>query len=372
MDSVRAAVFAESPAVDGAGVTVAVLDTGIDTGHPDLQDALDLDGSRSFSLRADLVDRHGHGTHICGIIAGSGFASDGKYRGIAPGVRLLVFKIMESQHGTDAGIPPAIEAALELGADIINYSGGRRGPHPAPWKWPSRLALRDHAFRAASEEGVLCLTAAGNDGWWDGRAVPGSVTRPGNLASVIAVGSTMGRGHLAPSSARGPVYIDPQLLSDQVHRVTPEVEEGVEEAPYKKPDLVCPGERERTHPDLAVGIISTRAKEGISVHPLNPSDHRDLYGRSSGTSQATAVASGLAALGFCYARQVGLELGSNPGLAMRRMLCKSTMRLDRGDHRDFGHGILLWPHLKTTIQDCSRDEQKRLAILGEGPTLWNS
>lgn len=90
MDQVRAAVLAENPPVDGEGVTVAVLDTGVDPDHPDLVHALDRASSRSFSFRPDLQDRHGHGTHICGIIAGSGAASAGTYQGIAPGVRLVM------------------------------------------------------------------------------------------------------------------------------------------------------------------------------------------------------------------------------------------------------------------------------------------
>ena len=90
---------------DGEPVVVAVLDSGISQ-HPDLKDALfafyDFSGSAGKGGKRVFYqtpyDEYGHGTHGCGIIAGSGIASGGKYQGICPGVRLVVGKVLD-EHG---------------------------------------------------------------------------------------------------------------------------------------------------------------------------------------------------------------------------------------------------------------------------------
>ncbi|MCX4460798.1 S8 family serine peptidase [Streptomyces sp. NBC_01728] len=76
----------------GQGVDVAVLDTGYDTGHPDLQGV--VTSSASFVPDEDVADHHGHGTHVASTIAGNGAASGGREKGVAPGVRLHVGKVL--------------------------------------------------------------------------------------------------------------------------------------------------------------------------------------------------------------------------------------------------------------------------------------
>lgn len=367
MDQVRAALLVEDAPVTGAGVTIAVLDTGVDTDHPDLQEAVDSGESRSFSLRGDLTDRHGHGTHVCGIIAGSGAASEGRLRGIAPGARLIVFKVMEGREGSDMDVPAGVAAALDAGAHIINYSAGQRGPHVGPWKWPFELGFRDETFRQAATEGVLCVAAAGNEGHWQGSSVPGTVIRPANLPSVLCAGSTTDRTAVAEVSGRGPVYIDNRLRPNEVGRFTLG-EPGVIERPYRKPDVVVPGEHVGASRGSPLGTISTRSREALHVHPLTPDDPDDPYGRLGGTSQATAVVTGMAALAMEYARRVGLELGPTPGATVMAILSKSAVRLDVGDSTDFGHGFLLWPSIQALIEDCAEDPSKRDAVF-MGPGL---
>ncbi|MDE7044185.1 MAG: S8 family serine peptidase, partial [Acetatifactor sp.] len=80
---------------DGSGITVGVLDTGIGQ-HPDLADRL-IRFQDFVGRRALMYDDNGHGTHVCGILCGSGAASQGKYMGMAPGVRLVVGKVLDEK-----------------------------------------------------------------------------------------------------------------------------------------------------------------------------------------------------------------------------------------------------------------------------------
>ena len=113
------------PGYDGKGVKVAVLDTGVDATHPDLKDR--IDEAKNFSAAADTVDRAGHGTHVASTIAGSGAASPAgaKYKGVAPGARLLVGKVLDDDgSGEDSGIIAGMEWAVAQGAKVVNLSLG--------------------------------------------------------------------------------------------------------------------------------------------------------------------------------------------------------------------------------------------------------
>ncbi|MGW6405454.1 S8 family serine peptidase, partial [Streptomyces sp. NPDC055134] len=93
---------------DGKGVKVAVLDTGVDAGHPDL--AGKVGESKSFVPDQAVQDGHGHGTHVASTIVGSGAASDGKRKGVAPGAELLVGKVLGNDgRGQDSWIIAGME-----------------------------------------------------------------------------------------------------------------------------------------------------------------------------------------------------------------------------------------------------------------------
>lgn len=143
-----------------------MLDTGIYRQHPDLTHCIAEESQSCLSLTRDLRDYHGHGTHVAGIIAGSGVASDGLYRGIAPGAELIVLKVSADQSGYALDVAAGVQKAVDLGVDIINYSGGTSGWKigQPPWKWPTKLNRRDQAFFTAAEQGILCVAAAGNEG----------------------------------------------------------------------------------------------------------------------------------------------------------------------------------------------------------------
>jgi subtilisin family serine protease len=204
MENTRKSLFLGSAAegLDGSGVRVAVLDTGVDTEHPDLRHAISSDSRSYVAGTGDIFDYHGHGTHISGIIAGNGAASGGEYRGIAPGVELIVLKVATGYSGFGHDVAAGVQRAVELGVDIINYSGGTQGYSigEPPWKWPTKLNVRDKAFAIAAEKGILCVAAAGNEGPRQGTTV-----RPGNLENVLCVGAlTLPEMEVANSSARGP------------------------------------------------------------------------------------------------------------------------------------------------------------------------
>jgi subtilisin family serine protease len=369
MDRVRSAIQWAGDELDGRGVRVAVLDTGIDLEHPDLRDRVETESSASCCLSGSVIDVHGHGTHIAGIIAGSGEASDGLYRGIAPGVELVVLKVGSAMTAYSNDVAQAVLRAVELGADIINYSAGEQGyaAGPPPWKWPTRLNKRDSAFRYAAEKGVLCVAAAGNDG-----PAAGTVVRPGNLSEVLSVGAlAVPPNRVAPASARGPVYLDDSMRGG-VARADPDRDQ---RSAVLKPDVVAPGGESSNALQQALhlvgigrgGIVAPRARNGVLLG-IDPGDPECRYARVVGTSQATAVVTGLAALLLQQGRQSGFSWGGNVGGALRAILRASALRLAEGEPDDYGYGTLLWPSILATLSDCATSPVRRTSVLF-GPQL---
>lgn len=112
---------------DGKGTKVAVLDTGIDPTHPDVKDRI-LE-SKSFVPGQEVLDKNGHGTHVASTIAGSGAASDGVNKGVAPGADLIIGKVLGNEgSGEDSGIIAAMEWAKAEGADVVSMSLGSSIP----------------------------------------------------------------------------------------------------------------------------------------------------------------------------------------------------------------------------------------------------
>ncbi len=228
----------------GKGVKVAVVDTGIDPQHPDF-------AGRILALTSFVggngEDDHGHGTHVAGIIAGSGEASGGKYRGVAPEALILSAKVLKADgSGMMSDVMAGIEWAVEQGAKIINLSLGSPGPCDGT---DALSVMCDAAVKA----GVVVCAAAGNDG-----PHPGTVGSPGCAREVITVGASNDNDQVAPFSSRGPTA------------------DG-----RTKPDILFPG----------VGIVSCRASGTSMGNPLD-----NFYTSASGTSMATPHASGVAAL----------------------------------------------------------------------------
>ena len=161
--------------MDGTGITIAIIDTGVDFNHPDLFGwGLDgkVIGGYNFIQPDELpMDTNGHGTKVAGVIA-----ADGNTFGIAPKAKILAYKVSEDGEGVSSElISGAIQKAIEDEADIINISLGVNRTN-------SKI---DNAVNHALDNGIFVVTAAGNDG-------PGleTIGSPGRNLQSLTVGAT--------------------------------------------------------------------------------------------------------------------------------------------------------------------------------------
>jgi subtilisin family serine protease len=241
------APYAWQQGFDGTGVKVAVLDTGVDSTHPDLAGRV-LD-ARNFSDSADTKDRFGHGTHVAATVAGTGAGAGGARKGVAPGAKLLAGKVLgDTGYGQDSWLIAGMEWAAQSGAKVINMS---LGGDPTDGTDPMSVALNT----ISAETGALFVVSAGNSGE-SGSFTIGS---PGAAAAALTVGAVARDETLAPFSSRGPRLGDFGI----------------------KPDITAPG----------VGIVAARAAGTAMGSPVD-----DLYTAASGTSMAAPHVAGAAAI----------------------------------------------------------------------------
>ncbi|WP_234018600.1 MULTISPECIES: S8 family serine peptidase [unclassified Streptomyces] len=229
----------------GAGVRVAVLDSGVDPTHPDLLKR--VVASRSFVEGQEVVDRNGHGTHTSSTVAGTGAASGGKERGVAPGADLIVGKVLgDDNTGYNSGIIAGMEwAARTEHAKVINMSLGTAAWHTQDD--PVSQAVN----KLSAETGALFVIAAGNAG-----NSPYSVSAPGTADAALTVGSVDSSDVLAWNSGAGPRLKDDGL----------------------KPDLTAPG----------VDVLAARSQY--------MTEGEGYYITASGTSMAAPHVTGAAVL----------------------------------------------------------------------------
>ncbi len=164
-----------SDGITGEGVTIAVIDTGVDFNHPDLLGwgpEGKVVGGFNFVREGELpIDNNGHGTQVAGVIA-----ADGKVKGIAPKAKILAYKVSEDGKGVSSdNIIKAIEKAIEANADIINISLGVN-------KTNNQI---ESAVTKALEKEIFVVTAAGNDG-----PGIGTIGSPGKNHGSVTVGAT--------------------------------------------------------------------------------------------------------------------------------------------------------------------------------------
>ncbi len=181
----------------GKGALVAVLDTGVQSNHPDLDGQIVL--AKDFTnSRSGHDDRNGHGTHCGGIIAGSD--NETGIVGVAPECKLLVGKVLDdSGSGGSTGIANGIRWAVDNGAQVVSMSLGSPGPS----------SVIHAAVKEAVSKGVLVIAAAGNEG-------TAGTGYPGSHPECVSVGAFDQTGAIAGFSSRGKVDVSApgvQILS---------------------------------------------------------------------------------------------------------------------------------------------------------------
>jgi len=253
--------------IAGRGVTVAILDSGVAADADLIEPENRILASVNFADQRLASDPGGHGTHIAGIVAGNGNRSDGEFTGVAPQANVVDVRVLGSTgSGRISSVIRGIEWVLAHRADynirVINLSFG------APAHLSYRLDPMSAAVEIAWRRGLVVVAASGNGG-----PQRDTVATPGIDPYVITVGATDDRGTLS----RG----DDMLAWFSAW--------GSAES-NAKPDLVAPGRR----------LVSLRVP-GSTLDTLFP-DHvvvaqnGSTYFRLTGTSMATGVVSGAAAL----------------------------------------------------------------------------
>ena len=280
----------------GDGIRVCMVDTGIDTTHPDLRD-VELEFKDFISGSSEPADRGilAHGTMMAGILV-----ADGYLKGVAPGVTLgMAAALGDDGEGGNSGDQNIVASAIEwcwktFDADIISLSlGGESDPNS------TREGPTTNAVRLALANGAFVVAAAGNDGGSDD---DGRVSTPSNVNEVISVAALDEGGNIWSGSSlgesddtNGDARIDPHL----------------------KPEISAPG----------VTIIST-AYDGE-------------YYSSTGTSDATVFVSGILAL-ILEAEPKLQDPDSQCILDVKTALMNSAIPLEAGIEHDsrWGYGAI--------------------------------
>jgi serine protease AprX len=266
----------ETYGATGMGVGIAIIDSGI-RNVPDLQNVV-----KSINFTDDGLgprsDPYGHGTHVAGLAAGSGVMSNGLYQGIAPNAKLIDVRVLNENGAATtstviAGIEWVINNQNAKGDDgqpmnirVMNLSLGK-APSESMETDPLTMICRE-----AVRRGILVVVSAGNYGKDAlGRPLYGTITSPGNEASVLTVGAMTSWNtnvrtddKLATYSSRGPTFIDK----------------------LPKPDIVAPGSNL-----IAPQSPGNRIATNYPAQIINGN-----YMKLSGTSMATPVVAGAVAL----------------------------------------------------------------------------
>ena len=292
-DNVRRVTNAlgQNVTLDGTGVGIAVLDSGIDPSHVSFTDAAGASRivfSRDFTGEGRTDDPYGHGTHVASIAAGNGKVSKSRYIGVAPNANIVNLRVLGSSGvGTASMVLGALDWLMtnraRYNVRVVNMSLGM-------------LAVDTYTqdplcqgVRRLFDQGVVVVAAAGNNGKSDdGQKLYGHIHSPGNEPSAVTVGAvnTFGTDYraddqIATYSSRGPTrsfWTDARGVRHYDNLI--------------KPDLAAPGTK----------IIAAKSSGNLLAtrHPsldtrVSPDPRRDMM-RLNGTSMAAPAVSGAAAL----------------------------------------------------------------------------
>ncbi|MFW9768561.1 MAG: S8 family serine peptidase, partial [Candidatus Thorarchaeota archaeon] len=269
-DTITSAELMWSEGFNGTGITVAILDSGVDGDHPDLvnnmigfKDYINNQDDMNPSDGIEAYDDNGHGTACAWNVAGDGTASNGLLKGTAPGASILGIKVLDNNGaGEDSVIAKGIEFAVLQGVEVISISLGGEWSDNTYVVEPSVQEIEN-----AITHGVSVVIAAGNSG-------PAAMTinSPGIVEEAITVGSSHGNSGVVAFSSVGPVL---RTVSNPIGYVA-------------KPDLVAPGNQ----------VVSGRGSQATSLEylPYNQTQFGTNYTRWSGTSASAPIVAGLVAL----------------------------------------------------------------------------
>ena len=289
--------------LDGRGVVVCVVDSGVDLDHPDLR-GVELRGWRdSINGIDEPYDDEGHGTAMTGIIV-----SDGGLDGVAKGVDLLVAKAINDEgQGTDGTVSDSVDWCVQQGADIISLSLGGSQSFGSDFFTTDEL---ERSVDDALDSGVFVVSSAGNDGEDD----DGDVGSPGSVEGVICVGGITRSGTIWSGSSEGDN--DGRLWPNPI---LPRSD------PHKKPEIVAPGHE-----------VPVLMASGVG--------NSEWWGWSSGTSAATAWVSG--SLALLLQENPDLQRENSSGRQaiedVKDALTQSSQKKDGQESHDdhYGYGLL--------------------------------
>lgn len=289
--------------LNGEGVVICVVDSGIDLSHPDLSDLVLKGWLDSVNGLDEPYDDEGHGTAMSGIIV-----ADGGLKGVSRGVELLVAKAIDDEgQGESNSVANSVDWCVQQGADIISLSLGGGQSIGSGFFTTDELG---QSVDQALDSGVFVIASAGNDGEDD----DGDVGSPGSMEDVICVGGVTRTGDIWSGSSEGDndgrLWPNPILPRNN---------------PDKKPEMVAPGH------EVPVLMASGVGNSG-------------WWGWSSGTSAATAWVSG--SLALLLQEDSSLQRENSSGResieAVKEAITQYSQMMDGQDSHDdhYGYGHL--------------------------------
>lgn len=336
----------ESLGFDGAGVGVATIDSGVTSWHDDLSSDRVVHFADFVQFQSQPYDDYGHGSHVAGIIAGSGYDSNGARRGIAPAANLVVLKVLDGDgvgyiSNVIAALDYAVEHRQQYNIRVINLSVAA-GVYESYTTDPLTLATK-----RAVEAGVVVVTAAGNLGRnAQGQPQYGGITAPGNAPWVLTVGASSHNGtvirgddSVAAFSSRGPSFIDYSA----------------------KPDVVAPG--------VGIESLADASSFLFATHPAarlwgTVDTATQPYLSLTGTSMAAPVVSGT----------VALMIQANPSLTpnlVKAILQYTAEHKSKYNEMTQGAGFLNARGAVQVARSLATSASGADALPVSDPTPWN-